>query len=391
MKKRYKTYLKLNLVSIFFIALSFLSATLAWFAYSGVSRTSTEINIKSWNISFDKNGQPTSNLITINVDDIYPGMDINTEKINIQNNGDVDAVLSYKIESARILSDNLRVSKEFGETEDMLANNYPFSINIGFDNKYLPAQTGKSTLNVSVSWPLDSDTDAVDSEWGNLAYNYKKENNSTSPLKIVINVMAEQRIDKYSYNAGDLVLYDPTINDVCDRVSDTCMTTHVLTSNYEDTDTIALLPELRLANTENTYENYNALVNDFSSQWTVNKTNLKLEHILRLLSEDLDKTILVRNGLSDRILGYINYADRLDHYLADKVINYDSYFKYDTVRYSFLESPNCYWLDTIYDDTKAFALVLDSEKGNIITPYDKTNTCKAVPVILVPKEKLYRN
>jgi len=40
-KRNYKAYFKLNIMSIFFLAVSFLSITLAWFAYSGISKTQT--------------------------------------------------------------------------------------------------------------------------------------------------------------------------------------------------------------------------------------------------------------------------------------------------------------------------------------------------------------
>ena len=45
MAKRYKKYLKLNIMSLFFAGLSFISITLAWFAYSGLVTAKTEINV----------------------------------------------------------------------------------------------------------------------------------------------------------------------------------------------------------------------------------------------------------------------------------------------------------------------------------------------------------
>ena len=51
MEKRHKVYLKLNLMSIFFIVVSFISVTLAWFAYSGLASVATEVNVKAWYIT----------------------------------------------------------------------------------------------------------------------------------------------------------------------------------------------------------------------------------------------------------------------------------------------------------------------------------------------------
>ena len=62
-KKRRKSLLKLNLVSLFFTAVSFISVTLAWFAYSGLVTTYTEVDVKSWYIEFNKKGKAVSNNI----------------------------------------------------------------------------------------------------------------------------------------------------------------------------------------------------------------------------------------------------------------------------------------------------------------------------------------
>ena len=65
MNRKYKTYLKLNVMSLFFIAISSISVTLAWFAYTGIANVATEIDVKSWLIEFQKNEQTVSNNIVI--------------------------------------------------------------------------------------------------------------------------------------------------------------------------------------------------------------------------------------------------------------------------------------------------------------------------------------
>lgn len=75
MKRKYRAYLRLNIMSIFFLAVSFISMTLAWFAYSGFAKVETDIKVKSWYIEFQKDKQKVSNDVVISLDDIYPGMD----------------------------------------------------------------------------------------------------------------------------------------------------------------------------------------------------------------------------------------------------------------------------------------------------------------------------
>ena len=71
MKRKYKAYIKLNIMSLFFILVSFISVTLAWFAYSGLATARTEIDVKAWYIEFDKNNEPVSNEIVISLSEIY--------------------------------------------------------------------------------------------------------------------------------------------------------------------------------------------------------------------------------------------------------------------------------------------------------------------------------
>ena len=109
MKSRHRLLLKSNLISLFFIAMSFMSITLAWFAYSGLSTVSTDIDVKAWYIEFDKNGNSVSGDITISVDEIAPGMEAKNETVNIKNLGDSDAIIDYDIKSIRILDEEINL------------------------------------------------------------------------------------------------------------------------------------------------------------------------------------------------------------------------------------------------------------------------------------------
>ena len=60
-KQRYKRYMRLNIMSLFFAAVSFISITLAWFAYSGLITGRTEVDVKAWYIEFRRNGVQETN------------------------------------------------------------------------------------------------------------------------------------------------------------------------------------------------------------------------------------------------------------------------------------------------------------------------------------------
>ena len=174
MDRKHKAYIKLNILTLFFIAISSISVTLAWFAYSGIARVSTEIDVKSWLIEFKKNDTTISNDIVISLDDLYPGMTPVTETVKIKNKGDSNARLSYSILSARILDEQIEIENiEQDYIKDKLSHDYPFSININLSDNFILSQGEESEFELSVSWPLDSDNDKIDSDWGNLAYQFE--------------------------------------------------------------------------------------------------------------------------------------------------------------------------------------------------------------------------
>ena len=169
MERKHKLFLKLNLMSLFFVAISFVSITLAWFAYSGLSSATVDVDIKAWNIEFKNGEQVVSNEIVISLSDIHPGMDTEFKDVDISNLGDSDAQISYNIKSVRVLSEVL-TNNSNEELIDKLSHDYPFHINMNLDKDYALAHGDNSKFNVSISWPLDSNNDELDSEWGNKAY-----------------------------------------------------------------------------------------------------------------------------------------------------------------------------------------------------------------------------
>ena len=246
MKSKYKAYWRLNLMSLFFIIISFISVTLAWFAYSGLSKVSTAIDVKAWYITLEKDGNPISNDITISLTEIYPGMETVNEIVKIKNLGDSDASLKYSIVSARILDDETFIDDEEPTTEfveDLLSHDYPFHININLSKKYILAKVDESIFEVSISWPLDSDTNELDSEWGNRAYNFQQSEANKRKLddeyqvrpsiQVILNVTAEQYIEEdeasdVRFNLGDLILYDVVADEVCNTIGNDCLSTYVI-------------------------------------------------------------------------------------------------------------------------------------------------------------------
>lgn len=399
MDKKHKLYLKLNLMSLFFVALSFVSITLAWFAYSGIGNVATEIGVKAWNIEFKNNDDTVANDIVISLSDIYPGMETVSEKVDINNLGDSDAQVSYKIDSARVFDYDLT---DLENLEDKMSHEYPFHINISLSKDYAEAQGGHSELEVSISWPLDSDNNELDSKWGNAAFEFQNEelnkhNQDNSyqirpTLKIVINLTAEQFIETNdspdkSFNLGDLILYDVIDNKVCTELSSSCIATYVIDVNNKIGDTtVSLLPDLYKSYGVGKYTSYDNLLNTLIGRWNVNLRAATVEDILRPISKDVVNSVMVRDNLSDEIIGNLNDPNRLTTEI-NKLISYNGYFKYLNSKFPYLASNKCYWLKSDYQDG-AFAFIKIDDDYSKIYKEDVSTSCTILPIIEVSKSNL---
>lgn len=404
MESRYKAYLKLNLMSIFFIAVSFISVSLAWFAYSGLSNVATEIDVKTWFVEFQKDNAPVSNNIVISLSEIYPGMETVHETVKIQNKGDSDATLNYNITSARILDESLSSEvypKEF--IVDKLSNVYPFKINISLSKTFLASGGDTSVFDVSISWPLDSGNDEIDSSWGRESYlfqeNEQNKLNADSSyqvkpsVKIVIAVKAEQFIESeestdIKYNLGDTLLYDVSSNTKCNQLGGTCLKTHIIDINNQN-DEVTLLPDLYNTYSSGVYNNYQSLLQETTKNWNVITKPLTISNLLNVVSNDVMNSLIIRETISDSILGNVSYNNRVDEVVAKTVDSkYNGYFTFLNERFNYLATNKCYWINNEYNSDKAFALTkIDDVKSKIYGEI-KTSNCSAIPTIVIEKSKL---
>lgn len=430
MDRKYKRYLKINVMSLFFIAISCISVTLAWFAYSGIAKVATEIDVKSWLIEFEKNETTVSNNIVISLDEIYPGMNTLYESIKIKNKGDSDAKLTASIVSARILDEEFDMENmEHNVILDKLSHDYPFSVNMGLDDTFVLAREGESAFNISISWPLDSDNDELDSKWGNLAFQFannelkKQEADATyqirPSIKIVISVKAEQLVSQESaatndnsndvetystlknkesssaiqisdvkYPLGKLILYDIKNNIRCKQLSETCVRTHVIdVDNKINDDTVTLLPDILSTYSSGTYDKYDELLSTTVSNWNVSTRMFEIGDILKIVSKDINNSLVVIEDLSDSIIGYMEYDNRIDN-IINRVTEYRGYFEFQNTDYTYFVTNKCYWFKNEYSETEAFALTKADEETSRIYGESKLNECSVIPVILAPKKSL---
>ena len=388
LSRRKKVFLKINIVSILFAVVSLISVTLAWFAYSGLATARTEVGVKAWYIEFEKDNEPVSNDIVISLEDIYPGMEPRKEEITIKNLGDTDTKLKYKINKARILdsqNDYYEMSNNMTSEyiEDAISHNYPFHIDISLSTLYLNSKEN-ATFEVSVSWPLDSGNNALDSLWGNNAYQYTQNQELLLPeerspaIEVNINVTAEQAIDDLDsvdtrFLLGKKIKFDTSTGESCASGS-TCIDTYVIdTFNTVDDQYVNLLPRIDLGN--GTYQDYQ----NVNPNWNADFRLLNVTDILKIISLDIDNSLIKINGISDRVIGKTGNTSRINSIISSTVTN-NGYFSYTKPNY--LKYNSCVWTNDIYND-KAFAL--DDTK---LYGENKNTECKMIPVLHVQKNKL---
>ena len=413
MKKKTKLYLRLNLISLFFVAVSFISVTLAWFVYTGLSRVTTEVAVKAWYIEIKKTNAPEeekdSNNVVVSFDDIYPGMKTVEEEIKIKNFGDSDAMIKYEIASVRILDKEI-IANELNSSssiEDKISHDYPFHINISLSKKYVLAKTDEATFKVSISWPLDpgkdetgKDLNIVDSQWGTDAYNFKlneqekkgldNEYQIRSSIKLDILLTAEQYIETPEtsdpkYRLGNEILYDIVENKICeDEGSLNCIKTNVIDVNNTIGDaTVTLLPKIVETTFLGEQSNINVFYQDSGLTWNANTRFLNIGDILNVVSRDIKDSVIVRPNVSDLVIGNLAYEGRLNKVIS-KVTPDRGYFKFLN-KYSYFYSTSCYWVKD-KDDENSFFVVqpLDQNSMQIIPAslMNELGACKIIPVII---------
>ncbi|HHX33479.1 MAG TPA: hypothetical protein GX713_04575 [Mollicutes bacterium] len=402
MKGQFKKHLKINFMSLFLMSISFISVSLAWFAYSGIIGVSTDIDINSWYIELSKDGEPVSNKMVISLTDLYPGMQPMNERIVIKNKGDSHAQISYSVISARILDEDSYKPEDMDITseyvQDLLSYGYPFSINMELSKRYVLSGGEDSVFEISISWPLDSGNDEADSIWGRKAYEFiKSEEDKRNidsdyqikpSIQVEISVIAEQFIEDETtpdvrYNLGDEILIDVINNTRCDTLSETCIKTNVIdVNNLISNETVTLLPT--------PYNNYN-LSNFFNYEeainWNVRTRSLTLDDILKVISNDINNSLIKSPNLSDRIIGNYKNEIRLENILTD-VKEKEGYFTFSNERFNYLNSVNCFWTNTEYNESLGYAIVKEDELRSIIYGKPKEEECHVIPVIEVDKNIL---
>lgn len=191
---------------LIFLILLLASNTLAWFIYATKVDNNISVHVKAWDIVLEAGDTAVSNIINLDIESIYPGMEDYEYQITAYNKSEVSADMSYEILEARILNQTyvtVEGREALGQTaeatdltsaqlENKLANDYPFSITVDLSANFMELEDGEETYTIGVVWPYENNHDDVDTEWGIAAATYKESNPTNSSIAIKVKISITQ-------------------------------------------------------------------------------------------------------------------------------------------------------------------------------------------------------
>lgn len=159
-KKILFTILKKHKIGIAIIVLMLtVSSTLAWFTYSSAVDFSMTAHIKAWSVELDAK---YDDVYEFNLSDMYPGMDVSTETVNIKNSGEVDASIGININSLTLFGEVQEYGVDYviersADGKEYIVRGYPFELKFILSGTEIAADSNaRQSLSYELSWNYDN-------------------------------------------------------------------------------------------------------------------------------------------------------------------------------------------------------------------------------------------
>ena len=216
-RKRYSSKILrsgIRIRTVLLLIMTLLVNTYAWFIYVSTVSMDISMHVKNWD--FELSAGSTSENFEFNVEEIYPGMVEASKEINAKNNGETIADLSCEVTYLKVLGTEYVEGEEYVEngvtnvyTSDKLfeiLNSYPFKVEIYidgelYDGTVIPmSKNDVTTITFKINWEYErgetpeeiAEADALDTYWGNKAYDFAQTNPDDYSIEVKINVKAVQ-------------------------------------------------------------------------------------------------------------------------------------------------------------------------------------------------------
>ena len=131
----------------------------SWFIYVDRFGGDISASVISWDVTFWDDTEEINN-IALKIDSLYPGMVPYYKEIMVENNSDLPAVFSFRIESMNLFGQEFIASTP-EESETLLTalmSSFPFVIQFTYDDDFLAAGSGRLTFKIDANWDFEGET-----------------------------------------------------------------------------------------------------------------------------------------------------------------------------------------------------------------------------------------
>lgn len=191
---------------IILIAILLIGNTYAWFIYSNEVSGGVEAHVRAWNVFFEAGDTTIVDTYNVDITDVYPGMTNFVDTLSIENTGDIAANITYQLLGATIFDTTYVTVEGHGvlgdqadpddptssELEDILANDYPFSITFSLASSRISEYNGITSYVTSLVWPYESGDDEADTYWGKEAYTFRQSNPTSPSITLAVRIFVSQ-------------------------------------------------------------------------------------------------------------------------------------------------------------------------------------------------------
>ena len=121
-----------------------------------------------------------------------------------------------------------------------------------------------------------------------------------------------------AYKFGNEILFDISANKRCYQESTTCIKTNVIdTNNKRGDDTVTLLPKISNI-PDDQVSDINTIL-ESKVTWNATTRLLSIQDVLLPISKDVTSSVLVRDGISDLVIGNLDYEGRMNKVILNAI------------------------------------------------------------------------
>lgn len=152
-KKKKKIIIRTFLLSLFLFAIN----TYAWFIYIDKFDGNINANVISWDVTF-YDDDADINSIALEIDELYPGMDLYNKKIMVSNSGDLKATFQYEVLSFTLLGQTYTAGERYTSSDlvNILSQSFPFKITFSKNKDELNSGGDNAKFEINVRWDFES-------------------------------------------------------------------------------------------------------------------------------------------------------------------------------------------------------------------------------------------